>query len=117
MALKISVKGVAEALRQAKETRDELVKAIDEETEKAALRVVNEAAANAPRKDGLLINSIVSSPNRRKAMVWNVGSDRPYARRQEYEHKSKRGFFRKALFKERTRFRDAIRKILDRVGD
>jgi hypothetical protein len=113
---KFTVNGVTEALRKAKETAAELSEEIDKETEKAALRTVNEAAENAPRKDGHLINSIVASPKRKKAMVWEVGSDRPYAARQEYEHKTRKGFFRKALLHEESRFKSAIEKLLRKVG-
>jgi hypothetical protein len=114
--LKIKVNGIEEALKKARATEKELAQGIGREVRKAALRVVNEAAKNAPRKDGLLINSIIASPKKIKAFNYTVGSDRPYAARQEYENKTKRGFFRKALFSERTRFREAIRKLLAKVG-
>lgn len=115
MSFKVRV-NIAEALAKAKRTNTELDQAVEAEVEKAALRTVNDAATNAPRRDGHLKNSITSSPKRIKAYTWRVGSDRPYAARQEYEHKTNRGFFRKALFNERTRFRDALAKLLEKVG-
>jgi hypothetical protein len=111
----VNIKGVQEALRKAKGTRADLLKALDSETERAALRVVNEAREDAPRKDGHLKNSIDIYEESPLTRV--VGSDRPYAQRQEYEHKTNRGFFRKALFRERTRFRAAITKLLRKVGE
>lgn len=115
--LRFTVSGVADAIRKAKKAREMLIEGIEAETEKAALRTANESASNAPRLTGRLANSITASPRRVRAMVWSVGSDLPYARRQEYEHKSRKGFFRKALLKERTKFREAIERVLKKAGD
>jgi hypothetical protein len=113
---KISIKarGISEALKSATEIPKDLLAALDDETERAALRVVNDAREGAPYETGALANSIKIYEKRKLARV--VGSDRPYAQRQEYEHKTKRGYFRKALFSERTRYREAIEKVLKRAG-
>lgn len=115
-AITVDFKGVEAAIQKAKTTRDELIRQFDGETEKATLRIANEAAKEAPRRDGHLKNSIAASPRRKAVMVWEVGSDREYAARQEYEHASKRGFFRKALFNERNKFREALRNVIAKVG-
>lgn len=114
-AIEVDFKGVAEAIRKAKDVREELIRQLERETEKAALRVANEAAKNAPVKDRFLTNSITASPRKKAVMTWEVGSDRDYAAKQEYEHKTKKGFFRKALMNERSRFQDRIKDILKRV--
>ncbi|TCM89603.1 bacteriophage HK97-gp10 putative tail-component [Paenibacillus sp. BK033] len=113
--LSFSVKGLDKALKSAKEIPQKLLKELDDETERAALRVVNDARTNAPVLDGFLRNSIKVSGKKKLQRV--VSSDRPYARRQEYEHPTKRGFFRKAMYKERITFREAIEDVLKKVGD
>lgn len=89
---------------------------LDKETEKAALRVINDARAEAPRDTGALANSI-RTYGRVKPLRRTVGSNLPYAARQEYEHASKSGFFRKAIYKERITFREAIEDVLKKASD
>jgi hypothetical protein len=112
--LRIKAHGIAEALKSAREIPRELIDGIDRETEKAALNIVNDARENAPHKTGALAQSIKIYEKRKLARV--IGSDRPYAARQEYEHKSKRGFFRKALYKAREPFRKAIEGVIKKAG-
>lgn len=114
--LRISARGLDAALRSAREIPLELIDALDDETERAALRVINDARENAPRLDGALKNSI-RMYGRDVKLKRTIGSDRPYAQRQEYEHATKRGFFRKALYRERNTFRAAIERVLRRAGD
>lgn len=114
--IKFEVKGVEEAIRRAKATRDDLIRELGGTTERAALGVANEAASNAPRLHGFLRNSITSSPEKKDDLTWEVGSDLPYAQRQEYEHPSRKGFFRQALAKESPLFKKAIETVLKRVG-
>src|SRR5690625_4019017 len=116
MSVKIDVRGVEQALRRLRGARTELIDGLDGETEKAALRAANEAAELAPRRDGHLKNSITASPKRLKLMTWEIGSDRPYARRQEYEHATRKGFFRKSLASEKIRYEGGIKAVLKRVG-
>lgn len=111
----IKARGIGKALESATEIPKELLEALDEETERAALNVVNDARINAPRDTGALKNSIKVYEKRKLVRV--IGSDRPYAQRQEYEHATKRGFFRKALYKERDPFRKAIERVLKKAGD
>ncbi|GMK47652.1 hypothetical protein PghCCS26_47820 [Paenibacillus glycanilyticus] len=114
-SVSIKVKGLDTVMRAAKEIPQKLLKELDDETERAALRVVNDARVNAPVLDGFLRNSIKVSGKKKLQRV--VSSDRPYAARQEYEHPTKRGFFRKAIYKERVTFRAAIEDVLKKVGD
>lgn len=114
---KLSVKsrGLDKALQSAKDIPQKLLKDLDDETERAALRIVNEARVNAPIRDSFLVNSIKVYD--KKTLTRTVGSDRPYAQRQEYEHPTKRGFFRKAIYKERDTFRAEIEKVIKKAGD
>lgn len=114
--VRFEVKGVKEAIQRARKTRDELIRELDGTTERAALGVANKAAEGAPRLHGHLRNSITSSPRKKEEMTWEVGSDRPYAARQEYEHTSRKGFFRKALAAEQPLYKKAIEAVLRRVG-
>jgi hypothetical protein len=109
----VKVSGVSEALKRAGSVREQLIRELDEETGKAALRVVNDAKKSAPRKSGALKNSIDIYEEDKMTRV--VGSDKPYAQRQEYEHATQKGFFRNALWRERSVFRDNIKAILRKI--
>ena len=85
-------------------------------TETYARKMANSAALKAPRKDGWLKSSLVASPKRVRVGVWSWGSDLPYALRQEYEHKTKKGFVRSTIWEYRTEYREAVRLLLRGLG-
>lgn len=72
----------------------------------------NTAANRAPVNSGLLSNSIQSSPKQITKLKWEYGTDVVYARKQEYEHKTKKGFIRKTVFEGRQSFRGHIRNAI-----
>jgi hypothetical protein len=114
--IKVKVDGLDEVLRQlGREGAASLIEELDDVTEKHGLMAVNEAKENAPRRDGFLKNSI-HFYGRQSKMSRLFGSDRPYAARQEYEHATKKGFFRKALWNRREPFREEIRETIERRG-
>jgi len=82
----------------------------DKITETYTRKMANESASNAPVDTSDLKNSILASPRRIKAGTWEYGSELPYAQRQEYEHKSKKGFIRKSVWNNRTPYREALKK-------
>ncbi len=82
----------------------------DKVTETYARKMANESADMAPVKSGDLRANLISSPYRLKAGTWQFGGTLPYTRRQEYEHKSKKGFIRKAVWNNRTPYREALRR-------
>lgn len=82
----------------------------DKITETYTRKMANESAGMAPRDSGDLKSSITASPRRLGPATWEYGSELPYARRQEYEHKSKKGFIRKSVWNNRTPYREALRK-------
>jgi hypothetical protein len=92
----------------------ELTKELDDLTGKHALLMVNDAKQNAPYDTGKLQGSIDIYDE--ELLSRTIGSDLPYAQRQEYEHKSKKGFFRKAIWRGRQPFRDAINSAIKRRG-
>lgn len=112
--MKIEAKGVDKVLRSMKTVPPELLRALDNDVERAALKVVNEAKHDAPYETGALKNSIDVLKDAPLSKI--IGSPLPYAQRQEYEHRTRKGYFRKNLQKEREPFRKAIESTLRRVG-
>jgi hypothetical protein len=111
---KIKAQGVEEVLRKlGAKGAQEFAKEIDQIVEEHALNIVNNARHNAPIDTGALKNSIDIYEEGELYRV--VGSDRPYAQRQEYEHATKKGYFRKALWNEREPFRKDIQDAIERL--
>src|SRR5690625_2002580 len=82
----------------------------DKVTETYARKMANGAGARAPVDTGELRANLSASPNRVKAGTWELGGTLPYTRRQEYEHYSKKGFIRKAVWGNRNDYRDALKR-------
>lgn len=110
--INISVSGLSEVLSQLDDA--EIARDIGRITETYARKIANESAANAPVDTGRLKNSLASSPKKESETSWTIGSDLPYALRQEYEHRTKKGFTRKAVWDNRTPFRE---KIAERLSE
>lgn len=110
--LSVSVKGIDELVKRLDASaRSKVASETAKVTETYTRKMANESAENAPVKSSLLRNSIVASPRKSDAEgVWEWGSNVAYARRQEYEHKSRKGFIRKAVWNNREPYRKAIRK-------
>lgn len=87
---------------------------VDKITETYTRKMANESAGIAPIESGDLRASITASPRRLKLGTWEYGSELAYARRQEYEHKSRKGFIRKSVWNNREPYREALRKELSR---
>jgi len=112
----VKATGVEEVLRKlGAEGAREFTKEIDQIVEKHALNIVNNARRNAPIDTGALKNSIDVYEEGELYRV--IGSDRPYAQRQEYENKTKKGYFRKALWNEREPFRKDIKDAIERLDN
>lgn len=110
----ISVTGIDKLLKQLDLRKVE--KEVDRVAETYARKMATSAAIKAPRKDGWLKNSLASSVKREKVGVWSWGSDLPYARRQEYEHRTAKGFVRRSIWEYRSEYREAIRTLLRGLG-
>jgi len=110
--LNVQVFGIDDVLKKFAETGGEPAKRdLEKITETYARKMASESAEMAPVDTGALKNSISSSPRKAEGeeIAWEWGSNLPYATRQEYEHKSKKGFVRKAIWNNRTKYREAIR--------
>lgn len=113
MKFSIKASGVSEAIEKLGDPT-ELIKELDRVTEKHTRLMANESADNAPVKTGRLASSIPKSVEQEAEMSWIFGSDVEYATRQEYEHASKKAFFRKSLWNGRTPYRDEINETIAR---
>lgn len=90
----------------------EAVKDIERITEAYARKMAGEAATLAPIKTGALKNSIAKSPRKvhGEDVVWEWGTDLSYGLRQEYEHRTRKGFVRRAIWNNQRKYRDAVRR-------
>lgn len=82
----------------------------DKVTETYARKMANESADMAPVDSGDLRANIVASPRRLNLAHWQYGSNLAYAKRQEYENLSNKGFIRRSVWNNRTPFREALRR-------
>lgn len=89
---------------------------IDRITEAYTRKMANESTEKAPRDTGKLKNSIISSVQKEAPTHWAYGSDLPYATRQEYEHRTRKGFIRNTVAVNETPYRNKIAERLNEMG-
>lgn len=86
---------------------------IDKITEAYARKIANEAADKAPILTGLLKNTLMDGV-RRSSMsqrgIWELVAGTDYTVRQEYEHKTNKGFIRRSVWDNETAYKRAIEK-------
>lgn len=115
--IKIQTFGVREALEKAgNDGAKRLVRKIDQDVERGVRQMANDSAEMAPVKSGRLAGSIPKTVSKVSPMAWEYGSDVEYATRQEYEHKSRKGFFRKSVWTNWQKLRDKIRRTINESG-
>lgn len=102
MRIRVNTRGLDSLIRRLDPSK--YGRAIEPVVEKHARLQANTAANRVPFESGLLSNSIQSSPKRLSKLNWSYGTDVPYAQRQEYEHRTKKGFIRKTVFEGRQVF-------------
>lgn len=110
MNINVKVQGIDKVMRGFDQRAKEAVVRADKVTETYTRKMANESAGMAPVDSGDLQNSILASPRRISNALWQYGSELPYARRQEYEHKSKKGFIRKSVWDNREAYREAVKR-------
>ena len=111
MKINVNITGVDELSKKIEGVSGQVaLNNADKITETYARKMANESATSAPVDSGDLRASIVASPRKLEQGVWEYGSELAYARRQEYEHSSRKGFIRKSVWNNRTPYRNAIRK-------
>ena len=82
----------------------------DKVTETYTRKMANESGEMAPVKSGDLRANVIASPRRLKPAVWEYGGTLAYARRQEYENSTHKGFIRKSVWNNRTPYRERLRE-------
>lgn len=110
MNINIKVKGLDKVMKDFSLRGVQAQYRVDKVTEAYTRKMTNEAAKAAPVKTGNLRANLLASPRRLQLGTWEFGGTLPYTRRQEYEHKTKRGFIRKAVWRNRNDYRAAIRR-------
>jgi hypothetical protein len=89
---------------------------LDRITEAYTRKMANETAQAAPVDTGRLRNSFPPSVRKEADVHWSFGSDVEYAKVQEYEHRSKKGFVRKSVWNNRELYRNKINERLGEMG-
>jgi len=110
MRLNVNVKGLDKAMKGFSVKAAKAQGVADKVTETYTRKMANEAADMAPVKFGDLRANLVASPYRLHRGTWQFGGTLEYTRRQEYEHKTKKGFIRRAVWNNRNDYREAIRR-------
>lgn len=110
MRINVKVSGLDAVMKDFSEKGIQAQYRADKVTETYTRKMANESAAMAPVLSGDLRASIAASPRRLKLATWEFGSSLPYARRQEYEHASRKGFIRKSVWRNRNDYRAAVRR-------
>src|SRR5690625_3587169 len=114
MRLNVKMQGLNEVMRDFSLKGIQAHNKADKVTETYTRRMANDAAKNAPVDTGELRANLLASPRRIKAATWEFGGTLEYTRRQEYEHKTKKGFIRKAVWANRNDYRMKLREELAR---
>src|SRR5699024_2431335 len=110
MRLNVKVQGLNEVMRDFSLKGIQAQGRADKVTETYTRKMANDAADNAPVDTSALKNNLAASPRRISPGVWEFGGTLAYTRRQEYEHKTKKGFIRKAVWRNRNDYREKLRE-------
>ena len=110
MNINIKVEGLDAIMRKFAEAGSKATGNADKVTETYTRKMANEAGAAAPVLDNLLRPNLIASPRRIGPSIWEFGGTLAYTRRQEYEHATKKGFIRKAVWDNRTPYREKLRE-------
>lgn len=108
--LNVRVKGLEDAIKGFSVKASKAQGKADRVTESYARKMANDSGDMAPVDTGALRTNIIASPRRIKPALWEYGGTLPYTRRQEYEHRTKKGFIRKSVWNNRNDYREALRR-------
>lgn len=112
MKINVKVVGLDKVMNDFTERGLKARKNVDHVSETYARKMANQAGEDAPVKDNVLRPNIIASPRRVEEGTWEFGSNLPYARRQEYENRTHKGFIRRAVWNNRTDYRKSIRRVI-----
>jgi len=119
MRIRVNLTGLNEVLANLEQIASDVPNEVDEAVERTALQMVNTSRQEAPRLTGRLANSIDIFPQDTKQGERTWGSDVEYARRQEYEHRTKSGYIRRSVTKHegtfKTELENAVRRSIGGV--
>src|SRR5690625_5332661 len=108
--MNVNVKGLDKVMRDFSVAGIKAQGNADKVTETYTRKMANDSADMAAGKSGDMSANIAASPHRLKPAVCEYGGTLPYTRPQEYEHKTKKGFIRKAVWKNRNDNREALKR-------
>lgn len=98
---KFDIQGVDEVQRAlGRQAASALKRQVADDISEGVDAMAEGAYDNAPVETGALRSSILASVKREGLMEYIFGSHLPYAQRQEYEHKTKKAYFRRAIWAE-----------------
>ena len=110
MKFKITSLGDEEVKRKLARLGERALGKTENVAETYARKMANESASESPVLDNVLAPSIAASPRKLRDGEWAYGSNVEYARRQEYEHPTKKGFIRRVVWNNREPYREALKK-------
>lgn len=110
MRINVKMTGLDAVMKDFSEKGVQAQRRAENVTETYTRKMANQSAEMAPVDSGDLRASIAASPRKIAAATWEFGSRLAYARRQEYEHITQRGFIRKSVWQNRNDYREALRR-------
>lgn len=111
MAYRIKVRGLKYVKsRLWKRNARRLKRKIDDDLEEGIREMARVSFNMAPVETGELKLSILNSVQKVGKSRYMYGSQLPYAQRQEYEHKTKRFYFRRSVIRTAPKIQDKIAK-------
>src|SRR5690625_8000571 len=113
--MNVNVKGLDKVMRDFSVAGIKEQGNADKVTETYTRKMANDSADMAPVKSGDMSANIAASPHRLKPAGWEYGGTLPYNHRQDYEHKTKKGFIRKAVWKNRNDYREALKREVSKL--
>lgn len=100
--IKIDFDGVEEVRKRAgRSVARRLERRVDDDLSEGIDAMAERSYEYAPKDTTALANSILASVHKEAPLTYVYGSHMPYAQRQEYEHKTKRGYFRRSVNREK----------------
>jgi len=110
LKMNVNVKGLDDVMKDFSLAGMKAQGRADKVTETYTRKMANESGEMAPVKSGDLRANVIASPRRLKPAVWEYGGTLAYARRQEYENSTHKGFIRKSVWNNRTPYRERLRE-------
>lgn len=114
----VEFKGVGKVKRKlGRRGANQLRKRVGLAIEQGVDDMAEQAYQNAPKDTTALAQSILASVSKEAPLTWYFGSHMPYAQRQEYEHKTKKAYFRRAIWQEMPFIQERLEYIVESQFD